>query len=267
MKKTYFIVILFMITGCSSKGLIPIPTNLLPELNTSPSSSANYGSVPKQYQKLLQTYLRENLPNPHNAKIEFVNTPRKISVTHLDEDLYGYRVCLSIDQKNNKNMYTGFKNHFFLIKNESVIMHLYDSGLLKIPFELCVQRSEEKTLYLDDIDDIETPTGTTVEEMDDPSLIKPKIKEEQKISKDIYIGCKVDNTEYTYVFNEYKNSLDQSIGTSSKSFLSVEFSKTHIFGKLENKEVLINRVTGTIYVTENDEEKRGICELKNKTKF
>ena len=89
-----------MITGCSSKGLIPIPTNLLPELNTSPSSSANYGSFPKEYQKLLQTYLKKNLTNPHNAKIEFVNTPKKMAITHLNDDVYGYRVCLSIDQKN-----------------------------------------------------------------------------------------------------------------------------------------------------------------------
>ena len=255
-----------MITGCSSKGLIPIPTNLLPELNTSPSSSANYGSFPKEYQKLLQTYLKKNLTNPHNAKVEFVNTPRKISVTHLNDELYGYRVCLSIDQKNNKNIYTGFRNHFFLIKDELVIMHLYDSGLLKIPFELCVQRTEEKTLYLDDIDDV-VPEGTTVDEMDDPSLIEPKIKEEQKISKDIYIGCIVDDKEYTYVFNEYKNSLDQSIGTATKSFISVEFSKTHIFGKLDNQEVLINRVSGTVYVTESGVEKRGLCQLKNERKF
>ncbi len=272
MRKIYLLGILIIISSCSTKGLIPIPTNLLPELNTSPSSSANYGSHPKQYQKLLQTYLKSNLSNPHNAKIEFVNTPKKMAIAHLNDDLYGYRVCLSIDQKNNKNIYTGFKNHFFLIRDSSVIMHIYDSGLLKIPFELCVTRSKENTIYLDDIDSVVPSKETTVDQMDDPSLTDPKIDQEKllrekQMMEDVYISCIVDSNEYTYVFNEYKNSLDQSIGTSVIPFISVEFSKTHVLGILGEQEVLINRVSGSIFIDESGLQQKGSCELKDKRKF
>ena len=36
--------------------------------------------------------------------------------------------------------YRGWRNHFFMIKNNEVTLHLYDSGLLTIPFEYCITR-------------------------------------------------------------------------------------------------------------------------------
>ena len=40
-----------------------------------------------------------------------------------------------------------------MIKNNKIDLHLYDSGLLTIPFEYCVTRNIEKELYIDDIPD------------------------------------------------------------------------------------------------------------------
>ena len=113
---------------------------------------------------------------------------------------------------------------------------------------------------------------TTVDEMDDPSLIDPKVDQkrllrEKQMMEDIFISCRVDSDEHTYVFNEYKNSLDQSIGTSTIPFISVEFSKTHILGILGEQEVLINRVSGAIFIDESGVQQKGSCVLKDKRKF
>ena len=267
MKKIYLIGILIILAGCSPRTFLPIPDIMLPEINERPDRGANYGAYPKDYQKLLQSYLKQNLTNPHDAKIEFVNKPIKMSVTHLNEDAYGYRVCLSIDQKNRSNKYIGFVNHFFLIRDSSIVMHIYDSGLLKIPFDLCIARREDRTILLE-----EAPIGVTIEEMDDIDLIKPELDQQERmrtkrITDDIYISCVVDENEYTYVFNEDKNTLEQSIGTVSLVFSSVKFSKTHIFGILKEKEILLNRVSGSVYMKEANVETKGSCKVKDERKF
>ena len=64
--------------------------------------------------------------------------------------------------------FIGFCNHFILIKNDNIELHLYDSGLLTIPFEYCVTRNENRTIF---IDDIKSPEKTkdkseTIENMD-----------------------------------------------------------------------------------------------------
>ena len=80
------------------------------------------------------------------------NTPSKMSISHLSNDYSGYRVCLSINEKKG-DFYVGYRNHFFLINNDRVNLHLFDSGLLTIPFEYCVSRNIDKELYIDDIPD------------------------------------------------------------------------------------------------------------------
>ena len=52
------------------------------------------------------------------------------------------------------------------------------------------------------------------------------------------------------------------------SFETVEFSKTHILGRSKAKEVLINRVSGSIFMTDdNITDVKGSCELLDKKKF
>ena len=76
------------------------------------------------------------------------------------------------------------------------------------------------------------------------------------------------NNEHTYVFNEAINTLHESIGMDLISFETVEFSKTHILGRSRAKEVLINRVSGSIFMTDdNITDAKGSCELLDKKKF
>ena len=105
--------------------------------------------------------------------------------------------------------------------------------------------------------------------MDDPALQKPsKIrKQREELDKDIYISCNIDDKEYTYVFNQAINSLEESVDIKTIPFEKVEFSKTHILGMSQDKEILINRVSGTVFLTTNKVEKKGMCKLLSKKKF
>tara|TARA_Y100000590_G_scaffold22971_1_gene26413 strand:+ start:978 stop:1790 length:813 start_codon:yes stop_codon:yes gene_type:complete len=269
--KKLFLLIIFL-SGCA-KSIIPLPETVIPGINPNPSPSADYGSYPANYQKILKDFLKANIKQPEDAKLEFVNKPRKIALDHLGDDYYGYRICLSINQKNPKSIYTGYKNHFFLIYNDKIILHLFDSGLLKIPFELCVHRTEDRTIFIDDIPDLPVPEITpevTIEEMDDPSLINkvPRKEQDKSYTQDIYILCNINNKEFTYVFNQSKNMFNESIGIDTVPFETVEFSKTHILGKIDDKEILINRVSGSIYYTDNQSSNiKGQCELLDNKKF
>ena len=67
---------------------------------------------------------------------------------------------------------------WFIIKNSKIELHLYDSGLLQIPFELCVNRKASNSILLEEIPDY--PEEIQLDEMDTidlnsetkPSLIK-----------------------------------------------------------------------------------------------
>ena len=262
-KNLIFLILVF--SGCA-KSLIPLPMNAMPEVNTNPNPSASYGAYPENYQTILQDFLKTKFKDSSKVKVEFVSKPEKLAVSTITDEAYGYRVCLSIlDESNIKRK--GYKNHFFLINNGKVKLYLFDSGLLKIPFELCVSRTSTSYQYLDDIK--ETPEPTSIDEMDDPDIVKPrgKIEEYQKPRSNIFILCAIKDSEYTYVFNEFNNIFFESIGIDQFHYENVEFSDTHILATSGPKELLINRVSGTIYITNEEIKEKGECKLLDKTKF
>ena len=261
-KNLIFLILIF--SGCA-KSLIPVPSYALPEININPDPSASYGVYPENYQTILQDFLKTKFKNSSKVKVEFVSKPEKLAVSTVINDFYGYRICISILDEGKKN--ATYKNHFFLINNGKVALHLFDSGLLKIPFELCVSRTSTSYQYLDDIK--ETPEPTSIDEMDDPDIVKPrgKIEEYQKPKSNIFISCVIKENEYTYVFNEFNNIFFESIGIDQLHFENVEFSDTHILATSGPKELLINRVSGTMYITNEEIKEKGVCKLLDKTKF
>ena len=168
------------------------------------------------------------LPYPDDARVEFVNKPGKLSINQLGNTYTGYRVCLSINARNQKNIFTGYKTHLFIIKDGVVSLHLFDSGLLKIPFELCVEVDDTKSILIDEID-----TESTIDKMDDV-IIRDIPKQDSNI-RDIFLSCIVDETERTFVFNENKQSFYEAIGLDKFNY-SVKFSKTHIFASNEERD-------------------------------
>ena len=256
---------MLVFSGCA-KSIIPLPITAIPEVNTNPNPSASYGVYPENYQTILQDLLKTKFKDSSKVKVEFVSKPEKLSVSTVTGEFYGYRVCISILDEGKPINY-GYKNHFFLINNGKVALHLYDSGLLKIPFELCVSRTSTSHQYLDDIK--KTPEPTSIDEMDDLDLVKPrgKIEEYQKPKSNIFISCVIKENEHTYVFNEFNNIFFESIGIDQFHYENVEFSDTHILATSGSKEWLINRVSGTMYITNEEIKEKGACKLLDKTKF
>jgi len=255
--------LIIILTSCS-KGIIPMPVTMMPERNTDRVSKSSFGDYPKEYPKIIKEYLQNNLFNHEDAKVEFINKPAPMSISQMGNDYNGYRLCLSINSKNSKSIYTGYKTHLFVINDSEVKLHLFDSGLLKIPFELCVNVNESNTMYLNEILDEQE---ITIDQMDKIKIIEQK-DIEQSSGLNVYILCTIDDSERTFVFNQSSDIFSESVGIEEIEFNNVEFSTTHIFGKTAFEEILINRVSGSIVITkENDISHMGNCMLLDKKKF
>jgi hypothetical protein len=264
MNKILLILLALIISACS-KSLIPMPVSIVPEYSNKRLSVESYGEYPKNYQKILKNFLQQKLLNHESAKIEFINKPSPTSITQMGTDYDGYRLCLSINSKNGKSIYAGFQTHLFLIKDSKVNLHLFDSGLLKIPFELCVNRKTSDSIFLNEIPD--QPAEIKIDEMDTIDL------EQQSDSmllnkKNIYILCEVNQAQRTFFFNESKEIFVESIGVNESELQDIQLSTTHILGSNGLEEILINRVSGSVLITEPGKEPTsGNCLLLNKKKF
>ena len=147
---------------------MPAPSLISPTQNNN-TQSVSYGIPPDNYQKVLKDYLIKNLKDYKTAKVEFINEPAKSTIDHLGDTYPGFRVCLSINEQRG-DYYIGYRNHFFMINNDDVSLHLFDSGLLTIPFEYCVTRDTTKEIFIDDIP--EDKQDIMVERMDDVKIVK-----------------------------------------------------------------------------------------------
>ena len=251
---SFFLILLFI--SCSK---IPAPSILAPS-ETQNLQLVSYGDVPNNYQKILKDYLIQNLKNYKTARVEFINEPAKLSIDHLGDSYSGYRVCLSINEQRG-DYYIGYKNHFFLINNNKVQLHLYDSGLLTIPFEYCVTRDTTRELFIDDIPEI--TDDITVEKMDDIKIVKKETYRD--ISGNTFIICNFNNKQSTYVFNETKKMF-KLINKLDEIDYEVNFNEAFIVATLSNVELSINRVNGKATLLK-DSINDGKCELTDKTKF
>ncbi len=254
MRNTFSIIILILLASCSK---IPTPSILAPSTNQD-TRQVNYGILPDNYQKVLKDYLIDTLVNYRQAKVEFINEPEELSINHLGDNYTGYRVCLSINVKQGE-YYRGYRNHFFMIKDGKVSLHLFDSGLLKIPFEYCVSRDTKNEIFIDDIPDQQEEI--TIDKMDDKKIIT---KRDRDLNIDtIYILCEINGSEFTYLFNEKAKTFKSVDGIIEKTY-KVEFNEAYIIASSADTTTKINRVSGTITI---NNEIMGKCALLNKRKF
>ena len=294
--------IIFIFSSCSK---IPTPSLLAPSENKN-IQSVSFGDKPIDYQKILKEYLISSLRNYKTAKVEFVNSPSKMSIDHLGDNYNGYRVCLSINEKRG-DFYVGYRNHFFLIDNDRVNLHLFDSGLLTIPFEYCVSRNINKQMYIDDIPD--RNEELSIEAMDKIKLTSKndlkyekleteleKLKQENrelkskeqsiliekkqamnnlaKIESNKDIVVKKDNIYILCSFDDKENTY--IFNTNKKTFSLIDkldvtpyvlsFNEAYIVASNEAIELTINRVSGKAILV-NNVRKNGVCKLTDKTKF
>ena len=262
----------FLLVSCSN---IPAPSIMSPELSRN-VSLGGYGDNPSTYTNILKKYLIKELNNHKETKIEFVNEPQRLSVDHLGDTYSGYRVCLSINEKKD-GYYRGWRNHFFMINNDEVTLHLYDSGLLTIPFEYCITRNISKTMLVQNIpetfeseklDKEKINNAQSIDDMDSskPSLayVDPQYQANSLGNK--FIHCVLDNKEMTFVFNESNNTFYQ-FEFNDKKFFEPIFTEVLIAAKNSDVTIDINRVSGSIEMVSKMSKNNGKCDILDKTRF
>ena len=200
----------------------------------------------------------KNLQDYKTAKVEFINEPAKLTIDHLGDTYAGYRLCLSINEQRG-DYYIGYRNHFFLIQNDDVKLHLFDSGLLTIPFEYCVTRDRSREIFIDDIPEVKE--DIMVEKMDEIKIAKV----ERPVVGNTYISCNFNDKDSTYVFNETNKTFKLFDKLEEKIF-NVTSNEAFIVASIGKIELSINRVTGkATYLTESLD--NGQCKLTDRTKF
>ena len=255
MKLFSIIIVSIFITSC---GHIPAPSLISPS-EPENIKKVNYGDSPDNYQKILKNYLIQNLKNYKTARVEFINEPASLTIEHLGDTYSGYRVCLSINEQRG-DYYVGYRNHFFMINNNNVTLHLYDSGLLTIPFEYCVTRDTSREIFIDDIP--EESKDIAVEKMDEVKIAKRD--QDINIIGNTYIICNFNEQQKTYVFNESKSTF-KLINKLEETAFSVDFNDAFIVATRDNIELSINRVSGDAKI--NNNLKSGNCNLTDKRRF
>jgi hypothetical protein len=111
-----FAVLIFLLSACA---YTPTAKDL---------ANADYGSYPDNYMQSLKNYGKGFLKDPPSARWNFNYLPREMWLKYWGGIRYGYGVCTEINTRTNLGVYTGFRTHFFLIKNGRVVQHIYDSG-------------------------------------------------------------------------------------------------------------------------------------------
>ncbi len=254
MRIKYIFFFSLLLSACSK---IDAPSLISPSQN-SDLLNVSYGESPENYQKILKDYLIKNLKNYKTAKVEFINEPAKLTIDHLGDTYAGYRVCLSINEQRG-DYYIGYRNHFFIINSDDVKLHLFDSGLLTIPFEYCVTRDRSREIFIDDIP--EAKEEIMVEKMDEIKIAKV----ERTVIGNTYISCSFNGKDSTYVFNETNKTFKLFDKLEEKVF-NVASNEAFIVASLGKLELTINRVTGkATYLTDSLE--NGQCKLTDRTKF
>ena len=232
MKIYSFFLFLMLLSSCSN---IPAPSLISPSENRN-VQQVSFGEEPTNYQKILKDYLINNLENSKTARIEFINVPTKISINHLGSNYIGYRVCLSINQKRGEH-YIGYRNHFFLINNNKVSLHLYDSGLLTIPFEYCVSRNIDRELYVDDIPD--NKEEVSIEGMDNIKLTSKEKSEYKKLETELE-KIKKENRELKRkdqsILNKEKEGMNNLAKIESTKDIDVKKNNIYILCSFDDNE-------------------------------
>lgn len=82
-------------------------------------AKADYGAYPTTYRSIISSYMELILKDASSAKYRYIKEPSK----SWSDNLFGYSVCVHLNARNSFGGYTGFKLHYFMIKNNRVINH------------------------------------------------------------------------------------------------------------------------------------------------
>ena len=110
-------VLIFLLYACAS-------TPTAEEL-----ANADYGPYPNNYEQSIKNYAKRYLEDPDSAQWNFNSLPRQMWSKYWGGVRYGYGVCTEINERRKSlSGYTGFRTHFFLIKNGRVVEHIHSGS-------------------------------------------------------------------------------------------------------------------------------------------
>ncbi|MDF7784134.1 hypothetical protein P4910_01190 [Pantoea stewartii] len=114
MKKLIILLALATLAGCSAT---PKLTDFDPPPNQQQISSANFGTLPANYQSQIEAFIKSRLLDPDSAKIE-IGTPYKAysqdNKAGGGKVRYGWAVPVRTNAKNAYGGYTGYQPSRFI---------------------------------------------------------------------------------------------------------------------------------------------------------
>jgi hypothetical protein len=95
---------------------------------STPTREAKYGDMPADYENSIRKYFLEHLKYPDSVQYQEITKPQQgyttaITGTFLmrESRVYGWMVKATINAKNSRDGYTGFKTYTFLFRGENVV--------------------------------------------------------------------------------------------------------------------------------------------------
>jgi ketosteroid isomerase-like protein len=90
--------------------------------------ATKYGDKPANYEEAIRKYLREHLRRPESIQYREITTPEQGYTTEITGGLlmrekreYGWKVKATINAKDSRDSYTGFKTYTFLFRAEKIV--------------------------------------------------------------------------------------------------------------------------------------------------
>jgi ketosteroid isomerase-like protein len=97
--------------------------------------TAKYGEMPVQYEEAIRQYFQEQLKDPYSVQYREITKPQKGYTTGVTGTVlmretrdYGWTVKATINAKNSRGKYVGFKSYTFLFRGEKIVHALGPLG-------------------------------------------------------------------------------------------------------------------------------------------
>lgn len=96
-------------------------THLEQRINSINFATANVGEAPKKYKKRIKKAIRFALNDPDNVKFSGFTTPRKEVLADRGKLIYGYAVCVLVDEKMPSGDYTGDILYWVFMRDNDIL--------------------------------------------------------------------------------------------------------------------------------------------------
>jgi len=83
--------------------------------------TADTGSKPGNYKRLVEEAIREQLKAPDSAKFSGMTSPRKELIVKEGDFIYGYSTCVYVNAKNSYGGYVGKQLYWIFLRNNQVL--------------------------------------------------------------------------------------------------------------------------------------------------